>query len=284
VTPLWQSDRPPPRNDWPKAGGIARALVRGVPLVVLVFGTLAVLLLLRQIERPVFGQRRPWTPHLTQFVCVNSLRLIGIRLVVQGDVAPSHGAVVANHSSWLDIFVLNAAKRIYFVSKSEVAGWFGIGWLARATGTVFIERGPRHASAQRDLLRQRLDLGHKLMFFPEGTSTDGLQVLPFKSTLFQALFTSAAPDLTVQPVTVHYRAPAGADRRFYGWWGDMEFGPHLIHLLAARRHGSVTVTYHPPLLVADFPDRKALALACFGPVAEGLRRQSADAPAGDDAP
>jgi lyso-ornithine lipid O-acyltransferase len=93
------------------------------------------------------------------------------------------GALVANHASWLDIFTLNACDRIYFVSKSEVAGWPGIGWLARATGTVFINRQGREAQMQKLLFEARLRAGHRLLFFPEGTSTDGQRVLDFKSTL-----------------------------------------------------------------------------------------------------
>ena len=83
----------------------------------------------------------------------------------------------------------------------------------------------------------RLLAGHKLLFFPEGTSTDGLRVLPFKSTLFAAFF---EPELHhtmwIQPVSVVYYAPVGEEARFYGWWGDMEFAPHLLKTLAARRH------------------------------------------------
>jgi 1-acyl-sn-glycerol-3-phosphate acyltransferase len=172
------------------------------------------------------------------------------------------GAVVANHSSWLDIFSLNARKRIYFVSKSEVAGWPGIGWLARATGTLFIERNPAKAREQTAIFEERLLAGHKLLFFPEGTSTDGLQVLPFKTTLFASFFSPQLKDvLWVQPVTVVYTAPQDQSPRYYGWWGDMEFAPHLLKTLTALRQGGVTVTYHAPLKVSDFPDRKALAKA-----------------------
>jgi lyso-ornithine lipid O-acyltransferase len=109
------------------------------------------------------------------------------------------------------------------------------------------------------------------MFFPEGTSTDGQRILPFKSTLFAAFFAPDLRDLVqVQPVTVIWRAPSGADPRFYGWWGDMEFGGHLLSVLASPRQGSVEVVYHHPLRVADFPDRKALALACEGAVRAAL--------------
>ncbi len=243
--------------------GWLRVVVRAVTLSFVVFGGLIVLLLARLVEQPLCKMQRPVTPHITQVVCQMALWIMGIKHHLRGTPMQQRGAIVANHSSWLDIFALNAAKRIYFVSKSEVAGWPGIGWLARATGTVFIERNPARAQQQTDLFKARLMAGHKLLFFPEGTSTDGQQVLGFKTTLFQAFFDPTQRDeMSVQPVTVLYRAPAGMDPRFYGWWGDMSFGPHLISILAPSRQGSVTVLYHAPLKVAEFPNRKALAHAC----------------------
>lgn len=248
-----------------------RVIARAVPLAVLVFGCLGVLLLVRLFERPLFGLRRPVTPYITQLVCRTAFLILGIRYRTTGDPLEGAGAVVSNHASWLDIFALNARKRIYFVSKSEVAGWPGIGWLARATGTVFIKRDRREVTDQITIFRDRLAAGHKLLFFPEGTSTDGLQVLPFKPALFAAFFDPALRDtLMMQAVTLNYHAPAGEDARFYGWWGDMDFGPHLLSTLAARRQGEVHVIYHDPVRVEDFSDRKALAKAMETAVRGGL--------------
>ena len=242
--------------------GLLRAICRAFVLIGLVFGGLVVLLLLRMIERPIFGLGRPVTPHITQFVCRNGLRILRIPLHVTGEPLQGQAAVVANHTSWLDIFVLNASKRIYFVSKSEVAGWPGIGWLARATGTLFIKRERAQAHAQTKIMQARLLVGHKLLFFPEGTSTDGQQVLPFKTTLFESFM---APELRVtlqvQPVSVVYHAPKGAPKQFYGWWGDMDFATNLFTTLAAPTQGSIDVIYHPALKVADYAGRKALARA-----------------------
>ncbi len=257
----WHSDAPPPVRRIGPAGW-ARALLKGAVLGLVIFCGLCLLLLLRLVEAPVFGLHRPWTPWITQVVCRSAVVIIGMRHAVRGEQMAARGAVVANHSSWLDIFVLNARKRVYFVSKSEVAGWPGIGWLARATGTVFIDRDPREARAQQALFEERLKAGHKLLFFPEGTSTDGQRILPFKSTLYAAFFSPQLRDiLQVQPVTVIYTAPEGEDPRFYGWWGDMDFGAHLLKVLAAPRQGAVEIVYHPPVRVADTANRKALAAA-----------------------
>ena len=248
---------------------MAVGMIRGALLIITVFGGLALMLILRLVERPIFGQARPVTPYLVQTVCRIALFLLGIRLRVIDKIQPDAKAMVANHSSWLDIFVLNAAMRGYFVSKAEVSKWVGIGWLARATGTVFVERKRGQARAHRDLLAGRFELGHRLIFFPEGTSTDGLRGLPFKSTLFDAVTPGSKPGAKVQPLSVIYRAPAGLDARIYGWWGDMSFAPHLIGLLCTLRNGSVTIMAHEPVCPSDFADRKALALACGQIVAQG---------------
>ncbi|NNE52496.1 MAG: 1-acyl-sn-glycerol-3-phosphate acyltransferase [Sulfitobacter sp.] len=277
MTTIWDSGIPPKHRPITGPGWI-RVATRALLLAVLVFGGLAILLLARLIERPLCGLNRPVTPHITVFVCRNALRILGLRHVIHGAPMAQNGAVVVNHASWLDIFVLNAAKRIYFVSKSEVASWPGIGWLARATGTVFIERNPARAREQTALFQARLLAGHKLLFFPEGTSTDGRRVLTFKTTLFQSFFAQELRDaIWVQPVSVLYSAPAGEEERFYGWWGDMSFGGHLIATLAPARQGRVEVIYHPPLRVADFADRKALAAACEARVREGHARMLAQA-------
>ena len=251
--------------------GWLRVVKRGLPLGLLVFGCLMLLLLVRLVERPLFGAGRPWTPHITQFVCRSAFFIIGMEFEKQGDPMRGAGAVVANHSSWLDIFALNASKRIYFVSKAEVAKWPGIGWLARATGTVFIKRDRHEAVSQIAVFKERLSAGHKLLFFPEGTSTDGLLVLPFKPTLFAAFFDPALADtLRLQAVTLNYVAPVGVDPRFYGWWGDMAFGPHLLSTLATQKQGKVTAIYHTPVKLTDFADRKVLAKTLEEQVRAGL--------------
>lgn len=270
MTPTWRGAEPPPRpplgpGDW------WRVLRRGVPVAVVTFGGLALHLALRLVERAVHGQRRPWTAHVTRLVCIANLRLLGIPAVWEGEAAPAPAVLVANHSSWLDIFALNAGQTLVFVSKSEVARWPGIGWLARATGTVFIRRDARDAGAQVELLRARLAQGERLVLFAEGTSSDGQQVLPFKPALFAAFTGDVPPGLVLQPVTIDWQAPEGEDPRFYGWWGDMALGPHLLLVLAQRRQGRLRVIRHAPLM-PDGAGRKELAAAVEQVVRDGLSR------------
>lgn len=266
----WREGVPPPTvgprgvRDW------ARVTRRGAAAIaVLVLGVL-VLLPLRGVERLLHGPRRPWTGPHVQGVCRLTLACMGIGWNCRGRPMRGPGAVVANHSSWLDILALNAAMPVFFVSKSEVAGWPGINVLTHVTDTHFVVRDPRLAPAQAAEFVARVRAGHRLLFFPEGTSSDGRRVLPFKPTLFQGFLDPHLPaNLAIQPVSALYQAPLGADARFYGWWGDMDLGPHLLAVLAARRQGRVTVILHDPVPVAGHT-RKTLALVCEEAVRGGL--------------
>ena len=256
-----------------KTGGLLRGAWRLAALGTVIFGALAVKLALRALEAPICGPSRPISAGLTQLVCRAALRIMGLRLTQSGQaMANRAGLVVANHASWLDIFALNAAQRLYFVSKSEVAGWAGIGWLARATGTLFIARKSTQSKRQQTALAQRLTMGHRLVFFPEGTSTDSTHILPFKPTLFAAAFSQGVGDIWVQPASVIYTAPKGQARSFYGWYGDMEFAPHLWAVAKAHPQGKVHIIWHPPLRAADFANRKDLAQACEAAVRAGFER------------
>jgi 1-acyl-sn-glycerol-3-phosphate acyltransferase len=266
----WTREDTPPETRM-TAGGWLRALARGLVLGLVTSGGLILLLVLRLVEAPLCGRVRPVTPHVTQAVCRASVAIMGLAYSVRGRPMAGRGAVVANHASWLDIFALNACQRIYFVSKSEVARWPFIGWLARATGTLFIERDPRQARAHQAEFEARLRAGHKLLFFPEGTSTDGQGVVAFKPTLFQAFYAHGLQHvMQIQPVSIVYHAPPGEDPRFYGWWGDMLFGPHFLSTLAARRQGRVEVILHDPVAVDAFASRKDLAAHCERTVRQGV--------------
>ena len=260
MTPTWTGNEDYIAQRKPKGLDWLRVVRRGVPGVLVIAVCLVLLLIVRLVERPLFGQRRPITPYITCFVCRSVLWLIGFPYEIKGVPMSYPGAVVANHASWLDIFTLNAPQRIYFVSKSEVAGWPGIGVLAKATGTVFISRQRKEAKRQQDLFEQRLGAGHKLLFFPEGTSTDANRVLPFKTTLFEAFFSDALREQSyVQPISVNYHAPEGEDPRYYGWWGDMELVPNVLHILSTPKQGKIELVFHPPMAVSSFANRKALA-------------------------
>ncbi len=268
---LWGMDEPPLQATKTSLMGYLRIVLRGILVGGVTYGCLVLLLLVRLIEWPLFGMRRPVTPWITQAVCRFAFFGMGLPVTVHGKPMTHRGAIVANHLSWMDIFALNSQQNVYFVAKSEVAGWPGIGWLARATGTVFIARKSSEAAAQKKVFEDRLRAGHHLVFFPEGTSSDGQRVLPFKSTLFAAFFEPELRDiLHIQPVSLVYHAPANAEPRFYGWWAEMEFLPHMLRVLAQSPQGRVEIIFHPEQPVAHFTDRKALAKACETLVRQGV--------------
>ncbi|MDO5614502.1 MAG: lysophospholipid acyltransferase family protein [Paracoccus sp. (in: a-proteobacteria)] len=267
----WRGADPPTLPGPQGLRGWWRVVRRGVPAVLVLLVGVILILPLRAVEWLIAGPRRPVTGPWVQGVCRAVLACIGIGWSRQGVPMRGAGAVVANHSSWLDILVMNAAQPVFFVSKAEVAGWPGINILTAVTNTHFVTRDPKLARAQADEFAARTRAGHRLLFFPEGTSTDGRRVLPFKPTLFQGFLDPALPaGLAIQPMTAVYQAPPGADPRFYGWWADMDLGPHLLTVLAAPRQGRVTVILHPPMPVAGH-DRKTLAAAAQAAVAAPLQ-------------
>lgn len=203
--------------------------------------------------------------------CVGCLKIIGIKLRQTGKPMNYAGAVVANHSSWLDIFILNAVQKIYFVSKSEVKNWPLLGKIAVQVGTVFIRRSRTDAIKQKNMFLSRITLGDKLLFFPEGTSTDGRRILPFKSTLFAAFFETGLPEITwIQPVTLNYIAPKSKRDDWYGWWANMDFLPSVMMILSNFKQGEVELVFHQPLSVKDFKNRKELALEAENLIRNGL--------------
>ncbi|NBP63031.1 MAG: 1-acyl-sn-glycerol-3-phosphate acyltransferase [Betaproteobacteria bacterium] len=135
------------------------------------------------------------------------LRCCGLRLTVmpsdQGFNAPERGElVVMNHISFIDILALDALRPVHFIAKSEIRKWPVIGILCDRTGTIFIERGKRRAV--HDVLKtmaNELRQGEVVSFFPEGTTSDGRQLLPFHANLFEAAVRSGAP---VRPVVIRY--------------------------------------------------------------------------------
>lgn len=234
--------------------------------VAALLGFFAVFLLLRGVdwlaERVA---RRPVTALGTGVVQVwaaQALRSLGLRYVQHGEPMRDGGAFVANHSSWIDIWALQRAAAPFLVSKAEVRDWPGIGMIGRAIGTMFIDRRPAMAKVQEAELLARMARGDRMAIFPEGTSTDGQRILPFKSALFGVFL---APDLAgrvaVQPVTIRYRTPPGLPAAFYGWWGEMDFAGHMRDVLARSVGGQVELTFHPPLRPEDFAGRKDMAQA-----------------------
>ncbi len=183
----------------------------------------------------------------------------------------------ANHVSYLDIAVLGALLDAVFVAKAEVVRWPVIGPLAKLQRTIFIERTATRASVENTELRHRLAMGESVIIFPEGTSSDGRRVLPFKSALFEIVKPRRpGRDTWIQPVSLAYpryadgRPLTGGLQACYAWYGDATLLGHLVRVFGLRG-AAVEVTFHEPVRASAYAGRKALARHCETRVATGVR-------------
>jgi 1-acyl-sn-glycerol-3-phosphate acyltransferase len=218
--------------------------------------------------------RRTLPNRYHRFVC----RLFGVRVSIIGNPVAGGVLMAANHSGWLDIPILSAAWPVSFVAKSEVDSWPFFGTLARLQRSVFVRRERAQTVANREMIRRRLLDGDALIIFPEGTSSDGNRVLPFKSALLSAAEVRLNQNrpVPVQPVSIAYTTlngiPMGRENRpFFAWYGDMELVPHLWEALKTGPI-DVIVEFHPAIRLDEVRDRKALAQHCETTVRAGLVR------------
>jgi 1-acyl-sn-glycerol-3-phosphate acyltransferase len=218
-------------------------------------------------------------------------RLIGIKVRVIGTAAKRQSGrpvvYVSNHSSWVDVPVVGGVLEGCFVAKGDVAAWPVISTIARLGRTVFVSRTRASTGKERDAMRAVLKAGDNLILFPEGTSSDGSRVLPFRTSFFALAESKAGEDPSdlplIQPVSVVYDRlgglPAGrASRPIFAWYGDMDIASHFWRL---TQHIGLraTVLLHTPLDPARFEDRKALSQAVWQIVADGASTLRQNRPA-----
>ncbi len=160
------------------------------------------------------------------------IRIYGCAYSASGPI-PQRGLLVSNHLSYLDILVISAITPAIFVSKSEVRDWPLFGWLASLGGTLFIQRERRtHVGVVNREIETALAEGVLVVVFPEGTSTNGEDVLPFRSSLLEPATTGTYP-ITVG--CLRYELDDGDAREEVCYWGDHAFFPHTVNLLGKRR-------------------------------------------------
>lgn len=250
-----EASRPAPWRGWWATG---RAIGRAVAFVGVTITLLPLFALAgchsRAAAQPI---RKLWSRFC--------LRLLGLEVTYRGRPVEACAALlVANHVSYLDIVLLAARTDATFIAKAEVAGWPLFGAIGRAAGTFFIRRRWRDVLVQRNTLAARLRRGESFILFAEGTSTNGLDVLPLKTSLLSV----AEPwvldrPIAVQPVTLAYRrlrggAPITAENcQRYAWCGDDELVPHLWAML--QDDGcEIEVVFGAPLMSWAVTSRKLL--------------------------
>jgi 1-acyl-sn-glycerol-3-phosphate acyltransferase len=217
--------------------------------IALAFAALTLVLLPFQLIGIAFNLRLQRSiPHLYhRILCA----LIGVRIREVGQRFRANPVLIlANHVSWLDILVVTALTPVVFVAKSEVARWPVFGWLAKLQRSIFINRQARHqtGAATREIAGRLLG-GDAVVLFAEGTSSDGIRILPFRSALIGAVHHALGDsthhsEITVQPMSLAYVRFSGlpmgrALRDRVAWYGDMDLVPHLLNVLAS---GAIDVT------------------------------------------
>jgi 1-acyl-sn-glycerol-3-phosphate acyltransferase len=190
--------------------------------------------------------------------------MLGLNITVKGSPSSRRPlCLVANHTSWLDIIVISSFLPVVFVAKQEVASWPFFGWLARLQRSIFVNRTSRHQVHRtiEDIARA-LVAGEIIGIFPEGTSTDGTDVVPFRSALIGAVHETLRreerlPAVFIQPVSVTY---VGPNRRLAVWAleDEIPFFPHLLQVAGLCRI-DVALTWGDPVPADMSSDRKALA-------------------------
>lgn len=202
--------------------------------------------------------KQRWSRHL--------LDILGIELDATLTGIEPGSLIVANHISWLDVFAINAARPVAFVSKSEVRDWPLIGWLSARTDTVFLRRGSRgHAKIVNAEIDALLNAGKDVAIFPEGTTTDGTQLLGFHAALLQPAVETGRP---VQPVALSYELPCGQRADAPAYVGETTMMECVRAILATRR---MIVRLRPTApLTSDSVGRRELAQAARNAIALSL--------------
>lgn len=206
-------------------------------------------MLLRHGFKPPQPARSRWL----QWCSRRTLRVFAVHTEFTGP-PPQSGLLVCNHLSYLDILVLVSLTPAVFVSKSEVKHWPVFGWFARLAGTLFVDRTKRSdVTRMNALIENSLAAGNVLVLFPEGTSWNGSEILPFKSSLLEPIVGAKHP-LTIGHL--RYALDDGDAANDVCYWGDATFFPHLVKLMT-KNHVRARVRFAPVPQPAQ--DRKELA-------------------------
>lgn len=203
--------------------------------------------------------------------------LLGIKIEQRGELFQEKGRgvlIAANHVSWLDIVVFGALAPVSFVAKDEVKGWPVFGTFARWQESVFVDRVARRTVHEQALaINKRLAQGDNIVLFPEGTTSDGNYIYPFKSSLFGSLGVGdEALHSVIQPASIayvsHHGLPMGRfDRPLAAWPGDVPLMAHLLRVVRDS-HLGVVVSFGEPVPTDAGLNRKQICQAAQQSVAE----------------
>ncbi len=188
-----------------------------------------------------------------------------------------HVIYVGNHLSYIDIPVIGGKLPATFIAKADVRNWPIFGFLARIAQTIFIERNRNAVNKCITDIKESLLNGRSLILFPEGTSSNGVEILPFKSSLFELFLNPELKEkLFIQPFTINLLSIDGKDvpqtgknRDLYAWHGEMTLPPHLW-ALAKTKGAHIELNFHEALPAIHYDNRKIFAHDAEKLVMQGL--------------
>ncbi|MAO64871.1 MAG: hypothetical protein CL666_07705 [Balneola sp.] len=194
--------------------------------------------------------------HLLRFWGKCSCFVLGLRVEVKGEVPKPPFILLSNHLSYLDVFVLFSQLRTLFVAKSDVQTWPLVGFIIRTCGILFIDRNrKRDITRVNDLISENITPEQGIIIFPEGTTSPGYDILPFKTSLLK---NAVAMDIPVSYATISYSAPETQTPAYQSmcWWGDDSFVSHFLRFLQEKNSiAKIHFGTHP----IECRDRKELA-------------------------
>ena len=217
-------------------------------------GVIALLLLLCAVPHALLRLVTRRSPFARLFLRLAG-NVAGAKVTLCGTPTQHDVLYIANHVSWLDILVLSGQTGCAFVAKADMVDWPVLGWMATLNNSVYVQRESRlDVGAQRDAIQSALLTGQPIALFPEGTTANGRELLPFRSSL---LATVAPPPsgIAIQPVAIDY----GGIAPDIAWTEEESVGKNALRLMARKGRLPVTLHFLDPLDPADFDDRKAMA-------------------------
>ena len=204
-------------------------------------------------------------PYFYHKIC---LRIFGIKIKTFGKVSINFPILlISNHASYLDIIILGSLFKTSFIAKKEISKWPLLGILAKLQNTIFIDRRVSSLKKQENQIIKHLNEKKNLVIFPEGTSSDGNRVLPFKSSLFNIFEKNLNSKILVQTITIVYKKINGIpmnriERKNITWHSNMDLIPNIFNVLK-KLSIEVEIIFNDEFLPSKEYDRKKLALHCW---------------------
>lgn len=199
--------------------------------------------------------------------------LFGIKVVVEGTPDTRPNVVFAgNHISYLDVQVVGSIVKGCFIAKKDVESWPVFGLLGKMGRTLYISRNPKDAPKEIKAISDRLEEGTPVIVFPEGTSSNGTSVFPFKSSFFEIFLNK---NINIQPFTISIlfideeTPPSASKRDYYAWYGDMNFAPHLWRF-SKGKGAIIKVKFQKSISTSCYKNRKELSNDVYNAVCKGL--------------